>query len=49
MQLRDQSIGYRWASNLEKYYAPEPERFVGYYRAMAQTSSELVARVVLAP
>ena len=49
VELRYQSIGYRWASNLEKYDAPEPKRFVGYYRAMAQTSSELVARVVLAP
>ena len=49
VELRYQSIGYRWATNLEKYDAPEPKRFVGYYRANAQSSSELVARVVSAP
>ena len=48
VELRYQSIGYRWATNLEKYDAPEPKRFVGYYRANAQSSSELVARVVSA-
>ena len=49
VELRYQSIGYRWATNLEKYDAAEPKRFVGYYRANAQSSSELVARVVSAP
>jgi hypothetical protein len=49
VELRYQSIGYRWANNLEKYDAPEPKRFVGYYRAMAQSASELVSRVVTAP
>ena len=49
VELRYQSIGYRWATNLEKYDAPEPKRFVGYYRANAQSSSELVARMVSAP
>ena len=49
VELRYQSIGYRWATNLEQYDAAEPKRFVGYYRANAQSSSELVARVVSAP
>ena len=49
VELRYQSIGYRWAHNLEKYDAPEPKRFVGYYRAMSQSASELVTRVVTTP
>lgn len=49
VELRYQAIGYRWASNLENYDAPEPKRFVGYYRAMSQSASELVTRVVTAP
>lgn len=46
VELRYQPIGYRWAANLEKYDAPEPKRFVGYYRAMAPSASELVTRAV---
>ena len=41
--LRYQTIGYRWAHNLEPYDAPEPKRFVGYYKAMSRISAELVA------
>jgi len=44
VELRYQSIAYRWATNLEKYDAPEPKRFVGYYKAMAQSSSVVVTR-----
>ena len=44
VELRYQSIAYRWANNLEKYDAPEPKRFVGYYRSMAQTASLVVTR-----
>jgi hypothetical protein len=43
VELRYQSIAYRWARNLERYDAPEPKRFVGYYNAMASTSSLVVA------
>jgi hypothetical protein len=44
VELRYQPIGYRWAQNLEPYKAPEPQRFVGYYNAVAAASSEVVAR-----
>jgi hypothetical protein len=43
VELRYQSIGFRWAHNLERYDAAEPTRFVTYYRAMASTSSIVVA------
>jgi hypothetical protein len=42
-ELRYQPIGYRWASNLERYDAPEPKRFVGYYKSMSADSSVVVA------
>ena len=42
-ELRYQSIGYRWAHNLEKYDAPEPKRFVSYYNATSAGSSVVVA------
>jgi hypothetical protein len=43
VELRYQSIGYRWAHNLAGYEAPEPTRFVNYYRSMASGSSIIVA------
>jgi hypothetical protein len=43
--LRYQSIGYRWARNLEPYDAPEPRRFASYYRETASGSAVVVARV----
>jgi hypothetical protein len=43
VELRFQSIGYRWAQNLKSYDAPEPRRFVGYYETMAPASSETLA------
>ena len=43
VELLYQSIGYRWANNLDSYDAPEPKRFVSYYRSMSSTSSVLVA------
>jgi hypothetical protein len=42
-ELRYQSIGYRWASNLAPVKADEPQRFVSYYRATAAGSSVVVA------
>jgi len=44
VELRYQSIGYRWAHNLAAYDAPEPRRFVGYYTDQAASSSVVVAR-----
>jgi len=43
VELLYQSIGYRWANNLDGYDAPEPKRFVSYYRSMSSTASVLVA------
>ena len=43
-ELWFQPIGYRWAENLAAYDAPETRRFVGYYRAMANSSALLLAR-----
>lgn len=31
-ELLYQSIGYRWAENLDGYSSPEPDRFLRYYR-----------------
>ncbi len=41
--LRYQSIGYRWAHNLDAYDAAEPKRFASYYRAMSSNASVAVA------
>ena len=43
VELRYQSIGYRWASNLEAVKAEEPARFVSYYKATSAGSSVIVA------
>ena len=43
VELLYQPIGFRWAHNLEKYDAPEPKRFVGYFNAMSSTSWVVVA------
>ncbi len=43
VELRYQSIGYRWAHNLERYDAPEPRQFVSFYTSMASSSSVVVA------
>ena len=42
-ELRYQSIGYRWAHNLERYDAAEPKRFLSYYTSMSASSSVVVA------
>jgi hypothetical protein len=44
VELRYQSIAYRWAHNLERYDAAEPKRFVSYYDATSPGSSIVVAR-----
>lgn len=45
VELRYQSIGYRWAHNLSAYDAAEPRRFVGYYQELAPGSSTVLARI----
>jgi hypothetical protein len=44
VDLLYQSIGFRWAHNLDRYDAAEPRRFVSYYKATAAGSSVVVAR-----
>jgi hypothetical protein len=46
VELRYQPIGFRWATNLRDYDAPEPRRFVRYYDSMAAASSTVLARTV---
>jgi len=43
VELRYQTIAYRWAQNLGRYDAPEPKRFLSYYSATADGSSVIVA------
>ena len=43
VELLYQTIGYRWADNLSVYDAPEPKRFVSYFRSMAPGWSVVVA------
>ncbi len=44
-ELLYQPIGYRWANNLKAYnQAAEPQRFTGYYDAMAGASTAVLAR-----
>jgi hypothetical protein len=42
-ELWYQTIGYRWAHNLEAHEAAEIARFVGYYDAMSRASAVLIA------
>ena len=42
VELRYQSIAYRWARNLENYDAAEPKRFVAYNNAMSANREEWV-------
>jgi hypothetical protein len=44
VELRYQTIAYRWAQNLERYNAAEPKRFLSYYAATADESSVVIAR-----
>ncbi len=44
VELRYQTIAYRWAHNLDGYDAPEPRNFVSYYTSMSSSSSVVVAR-----
>jgi hypothetical protein len=42
-ELRFQVIAFRWAENLRSYTSAETTRFLGYYEAMAESSSEVLA------
>jgi len=44
VELRYQTIAYRWTDNLRRYDAFEPRRFVSFYDAMAESSSTVLAR-----
>jgi hypothetical protein len=44
VELRFQTIGYRWAQNLAAYDAPEPRKFLAYYKTLASSSSVVIAR-----
>ena len=43
-ELLYESIGFRWAHNLEPYQAHEPQRFLGYYSQQSASLSKLVAQ-----
>jgi hypothetical protein len=45
VELRYQTIAYRWARNLAPYDAAEPKRFLAYYGSMSSASSVTVATV----
>ena len=44
VELLYQSVGYRWAHNLDGYDAFEPQRFVRYYRESTEHASSTLAR-----
>ncbi|MCP4204297.1 MAG: hypothetical protein GY769_20470 [bacterium] len=46
VELLYQTIGYRWAQNLEAYDSGETHRFVGYYRANADMSAVVLAEAL---
>ena len=45
VELRYQTVAYRWAQNLARYDAAEPKRFVSYYSATAAESSVVIDTV----
>jgi hypothetical protein len=45
VELRYQTIAYRWAQNLERYDAAEPKRFLSYYAATSDSSSVVIASI----
>jgi hypothetical protein len=45
VELRYQPISFRWAQNLRRYDAPEPQRFVTMFESMADSSTTVLARV----
>jgi hypothetical protein len=47
VELKFQSIGYRWAHNLERYNSSETSAFVELFRSMEQNTAETVASSIL--
>lgn len=45
-ELLYQSIGYRWALNLDRFDALEPQRFIGYYENVSNTPT-LISGVIV--
>ena len=43
VELQYQPIGFRWANNLKKYDAAEPNRFTSYYDSMSAASATTLA------
>jgi hypothetical protein len=43
-ELWYQPIGFRWANNLKRYDAEEPQRFNSYYDSMGEATATLLAR-----
>jgi hypothetical protein len=43
VELRYQSIAFRWARTLDRYDAPETKRFAAYFSATASASSVVIA------
>ena len=43
VELRFQTISFRWAENLRPYKSKETNRFVDYYESMASSSSETLS------
>ena len=43
-ELCYQPVGFRWAHNLMRYNAMEPQRFVRYYDALSSSSAVVLAR-----
>jgi len=43
-ELWYQPIGFRWAHNLLRYNAMEPQRFVRYYDSLSSSSAIMLAR-----
>jgi len=46
VELWYQPIGFRWAMNLKKYEAPEPQRWVRYYETTASASAVVLAHTL---
>jgi hypothetical protein len=43
VELLYQPVGFRWAENLRRFAAFEPQRFVRYYEALSQRSTTVLA------
>jgi hypothetical protein len=48
-ELWYQPVGYRWAHNLLRYNAAEPQRFFRYYESMSSSTAVMLAHAEAAP